>query len=70
MKNDTQRVRMITPPSSWRERVVSNTPDLPTNISDFRGFDSSTTLNLRGEIPRPKGDLPEGLSQAMLLGQC
>ena len=25
-------------------------------------------LNLRSEIPRPIGDLPESLSQAMLVG--
>ena len=39
--------------------------NLPTNIVDFRGFDSSTILDLRGEITRPKGNLPESLSQAM-----
>ena len=44
------------------------TPNLPTNIVNFRGFDSSMILNLRGEIPRPTGDLPESLSQAMLVG--
>ena len=35
---------------------------------DFRGFDSSIILILRGGIPRPIGDFPEGLSQAMLVG--
>ena len=35
---------------------------------DFGGFDSSTILNLRGGIPWPIGDLPESLSQAMLVG--
>ena len=44
------------------------TPDLPTNIVDFRGFDSSTILNSRGGIPRFIGDFPESLSQAMLVG--
>ena len=44
------------------------TPNLPTSIVGFRGFDSSTILNLGGEIPRPTGDLPESLSQAMLVG--
>ena len=50
---------------SPRERA---TPNLPTNIVDFGGFDSSIILNLRGEIPRPTGELPESLSQAMLVG--
>ena len=31
------------------------TPNLPTNIVDFRGFDSSTILISRGGIPRPLG---------------
>ena len=35
---------------------------------DLRGFDSNTILTIRGEIPRPIGDLPESLSQAMLVG--
>ena len=35
------------------------TPDLPTNIVDFRGFDSSMILMPRGGIP----------SQAMLVGK-
>ena len=34
-----------------RPCVLSGTPNLPTNIVAFRGFDSSTILNLRGEIP-------------------
>ena len=46
----------------------SDTPKLPTNIVDFGGFDSSTILNSRGEIPRPIGNFPESLSQAMLVG--
>ena len=48
--------------------LVSGTANLPTNIVDFGGFDSSIMLNLRGGIPRPKGNFPEILSQAMLLG--
>ena len=43
-------------------------PDLPTNIVDAIGFDSSAILSLRGGIPRPTGDFPESLSQAMLVG--
>ena len=35
---------------------------------DFRGFDSSIILILRGGIPRPLGTLPESLSQAILVG--
>ena len=30
-------------------------PNLPANIMDFRGFDLSIILNLRGGIPRPIG---------------
>ena len=47
------------------------TPNLPTNIVGFRGFDSSVILILRGGIPMPIGsprDFPESLTQAMLVG--
>ena len=44
------------------------TPNPPTNMVGFRGFDASAILDLRGDIPRPIGDLPESLSQAMLVG--
>ena len=44
------------------------TASLPTNIVDFRGFDSSIMLFLRGGILRPIGDFPESLSQAILVG--
>ena len=37
-------------------------------IVDFRGFDSSVILILRGGIPRFTGDFPESLRQAMLVG--
>ena len=47
---------------------MHDTPNLPTNIVGFRGFDSSTILSVRGGIPRPVGILPESLSQAMLVG--
>ena len=43
-------------------------PDLPPNIMDFRGFDSSIILILKGGIPRPIGNFPESLSQAILVG--
>ena len=42
--------------------------NLRTSIMDFRGFDSSIILILRVGIPRPIGNLPEGLSQAILVG--
>ena len=38
-----------------------------TNIMDFRWFDSSILFTIRGGIPRPKGDFPESLSQAILV---
>ena len=42
--------------------------DPPANLADFRGLDSSVILILRGGIPRPIGDSPEDLSQAMFVG--
>ena len=42
--------------------------NLPTKILDFRGFDSGIIFILRGGIPRPIGDFPESLSQAILVG--
>ena len=47
------------------DRYMAN---LRTNIVDFRGFDSSIILILRGGILRPIGNLPESLSQAILVG--
>ena len=38
------------------------TPNLPTNIVDFGGFDSCTMLCLRGGILMSIGDFPESLS--------
>ena len=47
----------------------SDTVNLHTNIMDFRGFDSSIILILRGEIPGPIGDFPGTFSsQAILVG--
>ena len=43
------------------------TANTPTNIVDFRGFDSSVILILRGGIPRFIGNFRESLSQAMLV---
>ena len=44
------------------------TPNLPTNIVDFRGFDSIIILILRGGILTSIGNFPESLSQAVLVG--
>ena len=46
----------------------ANTANLRTNIMDFRGFDSSIVLILRGGILMSIGDSPESLSQAILVG--
>ena len=54
-------------PCSSSVLVLHCTPNLPTNIVDFRGFDSSTILNVRGEILMSIGDFLEILSQAMLV---
>ena len=48
--------------------AIVSTPNLPTNIVDFRGFDSSAILNSRGGILMFMGDFPEKLSPAMLVG--
>ena len=44
------------------------TPNLPTKIVDFRGFDSSVILNFRGGMLMSIGNFPESLIQAMLVG--
>ena len=49
-------------------RTVNITANLRTTSLDFRGFDSSVFLILRGGIPRPVGNLPESLRQAILVG--
>ena len=45
-----------------------STANLQPKILDFRGFDSSRILTLRGGIPRPIGNFPESLSRAILVG--
>ena len=45
------------------------TANLRTKILDFRGFDSSRILILRGGILMSIGSLPESLSQAILVGR-
>ena len=44
------------------------TPNLCTNIMELRRFDSSKILISRCAIPRPIGNVPESLSQAILVG--
>ena len=44
------------------------TANLRTNIMDFRGFDSSVMLIIRGGILMSIGDFPETLSQQILVG--
>ena len=51
-----------------RQEGLQATANPPTNMVDFRGFDSSVILLRRGGIPRPIGDFPESLSQAILVG--
>ena len=43
--------------------------NLCTKILDFRGFDSSRVLILRGGVLMSIGDFPESLSQAILAGR-
>ena len=43
-----------------------NTANIRTKILEFRGFDSSRIVMLRGGIPRPLGNFPESLSQQIL----
>ena len=48
--------------------LTINTPNLPTNIVDVRGFDSSIILIQRGGTLMSIGDFPESSSQVMLAG--
>ena len=48
--------------------ICNGTPNLPTNILDFIGFDSSIILILRGGTLMPTGNIPASLSQAILVG--
>ena len=47
---------------------LADAANLRTKILDLGGFDSSRILISRGGIPRPTGNLPEGLGQAILVG--
>ena len=48
--------------------IMLDTANLPTNIVDFGGFDSSIMLFLRGGILMSMGDFPDSLTRAMLVG--
>ena len=58
----------------WAERFSKSwlakfpAANLRNKILDFREFDSSRILMLRGENPRPIGNFPESLSQGILVG--
>ena len=54
--------------SSWNGPTLQSTANLRTNIMDFRGFDSSIILIIRGGILMSIGGFPESLSQAILVG--
>ena len=56
------------PRRGMREGRIRTTPNPPTNIVGFRGFDPNIILIVRGGIPRPMWNFPESLSQAMLVG--
>ena len=64
----TERTGLCMLPCTSQQTLGATTPSLPTNIVGFRGFDSSITLCLTGDISRLVGDFPESLSQAMWLG--
>ena len=51
-----------------RTTTDASTANLRADILDFRGFDSSIILILRGGILMSMGDFPESLSQAILVG--
>ena len=48
--------------------ILCVTANLGTNMMDFRGFDSSIILFLRGGILISIGDFPKSLNQAILVG--
>ena len=49
-------------------RTDRDTLNLPTNIVDFIGLDSSIMLILMGGMLMSMGDFPESLNQAILVG--
>ena len=69
----TLGLRRLVRPGSFRIRRRGWAPprptaDLRTKILDFRGFDSSIIVVLRGGILMCMGSFPEMLSQAILVG--
>ena len=50
------------------ETLVLGTANFRTKTLDFRGFDSNIISILRGGILMFMGDIPESLSQAILMG--
>ena len=67
-QHDRKRVRRRRADGRQTDGCMWNTANLRTKIMDFRGFDSNIILILSGGIPRPIGNLPESLSQAILGG--
>ena len=61
-------IEMVSQRMPHCKSLYYTTPNLPTNIMDFRGFDSRIILMLGVGIPRPKWDFPEMLSQAIVVG--
>ena len=61
-------IRQVTA-SPLEKNKYAHTANLCTKILDFRGFEPSIILSLRFEIPRPKGNLQEFLSQQILVGR-
>ena len=59
---------MRAPVGAARVEMRVDTPNLPTNIVEFKGFDSSIIFIEMGGIPRSIGNCQESLSQEMLVG--
>ena len=71
MRSDTglaNTVALLDLDVAIRIRRHRDTAKLRTTILDFRGFDSSRILVLRGAIPMPMGDFPEVLSRRVFPG--
>ena len=57
------------PRALWHDGTYfGGTANLRTEILDLRGSDSSISFITRDGVPRPIGDFPETLSQAILVG--
>ena len=61
-----------TPQKCWPQRTSARkgggTVNLPSNLLDFRGLDSSIIFTSRGEILMSIGVFPESFRQAILVG--